>query len=88
MNETMSTSGNAGQRTQRACPITGKPIDKDLYVEQDNKRIHVCCTDCLNAVRSSFPAYAEQLESQGIDLSIEADEAITAQSMWFQRRAA
>lgn len=58
------------KKVQENCPITGKPIDKKLFVDQDGKRIYVCCTRCPDAVKKDFPKYAKQLEDQGIDLTI------------------
>lgn len=61
------------KKVQTTCPITGKPIDKKLFVDQDGKRIYVCCPHCPDAVKKDFPKYAKQLEDQGIDLTIPKD---------------
>jgi YHS domain-containing protein len=36
-----------GQIVQVACPVTGKPINKDDTVESGNAKVSFCCENCL-----------------------------------------
>jgi hypothetical protein len=67
------------KKAQTTCPITGKPIDKKLFVDQDGKRIYVCCTKCPDAVKKDFAKIAKDLEAKGIDLTIPKDAAKPAE---------
>lgn len=31
---------------QTLCPVMGKPINKDVYVEYEGKKVYFCCPDC------------------------------------------
>ena len=54
--------------TQTMCPVMNEPIDKDLYVDYDGKRIYVCCYGCLDTVKADPAKYVKQLESEGVVL--------------------
>jgi YHS domain-containing protein len=50
---------------QTACPVTGDPIDKKLYVDYKGKRIYVCCSGCLATVKKNPEKYIKKLEKMG-----------------------
>lgn len=50
---------------QTTCPVMGGTINKKLFVEQDGKRIYVCCAGCIDPLKKDFNKYAAKLESQG-----------------------
>ncbi len=52
-------------RPQESCPIMGEPINKKLYVDQDGKRIFVCCPGCIPKVRANFAVCESKLASIG-----------------------
>ncbi|HBM17308.1 MAG TPA: hypothetical protein DD381_13355 [Lentisphaeria bacterium] len=54
--------------TQTLCPVMNEPIDKDLYVDYEGKRIYVCCYGCLDTVKEDPAKYIKQLESKGVIL--------------------
>ncbi|MFP4382093.1 MAG: hypothetical protein ACLFUS_16450 [Candidatus Sumerlaeia bacterium] len=56
-------------KEQSMCPVMNKKINKSLYVDNDGKRIYVCCRSCLGKVKADFDKYAEKLEEKGVDLS-------------------
>jgi YHS domain-containing protein len=31
---------------QKTCPITGKPIDKSVFVEYNGQKVYFCCPEC------------------------------------------
>lgn len=53
---------------QSTCPIMGSKIDKSLYVDHAGKRIYVCCSGCLTAVKANPEAVIAKLEAQGVEL--------------------
>lgn len=53
---------------QTTCPVMGGKIDKSLYVDHDGKRIYVCCSGCIGAIKADPQKYIKQLEDAGIVL--------------------
>lgn len=59
----------ATAKAQTTCPVMkGNPINQKLFVDQDGKRIYVCCSGCIGPVKKNFAKYAKQLESEGVVL--------------------
>ena len=59
----------AAAKTQTTCPVMkGNPINPKLFVEQDGKRIYVCCAGCIGPVKKDFARYAKQIEADGVVL--------------------
>jgi YHS domain-containing protein len=54
--------------TQTICPVMKSPIDRELFVDFEGKRVYVCCSTCLAAVRKDPAKYVKQLEDEGIVL--------------------
>jgi|WetSurMetagenome_2_1015567.scaffolds.fasta_scaffold480834_1 hypothetical protein len=52
-------------KLQTTCPVTGDPINKKLYVDYKTKRIYVCCSSCLDAVKKEPEKYIKKLENMG-----------------------
>jgi YHS domain-containing protein len=52
-------------KPQTTCPVTGDPINKNLYVDYKGQRIFVCCADCIDMVKKSPKKYIKKLESMG-----------------------
>ncbi|MFH0879886.1 MAG: hypothetical protein V2A34_09255 [Lentisphaerota bacterium] len=55
-------------KTQTVCPVMGGPIDKDLYVDCEGKRVFVCCKMCRQKVQKDAAKYIKLLEEQGVTL--------------------
>ena len=53
---------------QRTCPITGKPIDRRLFVDYEGKRIFLCCPACVGPVKGDPAKYVKELRAKGIQL--------------------
>ena len=63
-NKTVATG-----KAQTTCPVMpGNPIDKALFVDANSKRIYVCCTGCIGAVKKDPAKYIKQMEADGIVL--------------------
>jgi hypothetical protein len=50
---------------QTVCPVMGTPINKDLFVDKDGKRVYVCCKECLEPLEKDFAKYLEKLHELG-----------------------
>lgn len=50
---------------QKTCPVMGGEINKELFVEQDGKRIYVCCEGCIEQVKNNFSQQVEKLAEMG-----------------------
>lgn len=64
----------AGAGDQTTCPMMGTPIDKELYVDHDGKRIYVCCAKCLAPIEENPDKYVKELEAKGVTLATVAAE--------------
>jgi hypothetical protein len=54
----------------------GGEIDKSLYVEQDGKRIYVCCEGCIEELEKNFSTYEAKLIESGQTVEL-ASAAVT-----------
>jgi YHS domain-containing protein len=54
---------------QTACPITGKGINKDIYVDHDGNRIYLCCPGCKERTTADADKIISRLQAQGIKLA-------------------
>jgi hypothetical protein len=56
-------------KKQTLCPIMAdNPINKNLFVDYDGKRIYVCCRGCIGVVKKDPAKYIALLEKEGITL--------------------
>jgi hypothetical protein len=56
-------------KKQTVCPIMeGNPINTNLFVDAEGKRIYVCCKGCLAPVKKDAAKIIAKLEKEGITL--------------------
>ncbi len=55
-------------KPQAACPVSGKPINKDVYVDYQGQRIYFCCPACPDQFRKDPEKYFAQFEKDNIEL--------------------
>ncbi|MBW7998179.1 MAG: hypothetical protein FVQ81_16740 [Candidatus Glassbacteria bacterium] len=55
-------------KTQTACPLSSKQIDKEIYADHDGKRVYFCCADCKAAFEKDPAKIISKLEAQGVKL--------------------
>ncbi len=60
----------ADLKPQSTCPVLGSPIDKNLYVDYQGKRIYVCCAGCIDQVKKDPAKYIEKLRKSGQSVEI------------------
>lgn len=59
---------HAEKKSQTTCPVSGKEIKKDLFVEHKGERLYVCCNSCLVKVKKRPGRYVKKLKAEGITL--------------------
>lgn len=55
---------------QKTCPVMGRAINRNLYVEHKGKKLYVCSEACLETVKKDPAQYAKKIAEQ-----IEQDKA-------------
>lgn len=65
-------------KTQTVCPMSGKPINKEVYVDQDGKRVYFCCLDCVKEFKADPAKSMLKMKEEGIIL---ADAPMKMQSV-------
>lgn len=56
-------------KKQTNCPVmTKNPVNPELYVDVNGKRIYVCCAGCIAKIKADPDTYIKQLEAEGIVL--------------------
>ncbi len=64
-----AASTNKVAKVQTLCPVmSGNPINKDLFVDAEGKRIYVCCKGCIGTIKKNPAKYIKQMEADGIVL--------------------
>ena len=56
-------------REQTLCPVMGREIDKDYYVDYEGKRVYFCCQSCVETFKNNPEKYMQKLKDQGISLA-------------------
>lgn len=51
---------------QTVCPVMGGEINRNLYVDYENKRIYMCCKACLEMFKKNPQKYIKASEEKGI----------------------
>ena len=54
-------SVSAGGIEQTMCPVLEAPIDKNVYVEYEGKRVYFCCTMCKDQFLKEPQKYLAKL---------------------------
>jgi YHS domain-containing protein len=52
----------AEETTQKLCPIMGNPINKELFVEYEGKKIYFCCAGCPEKFKENPEKYLKNLK--------------------------
>jgi YHS domain-containing protein len=55
-------------KPQTECPVTGKPIDREVSVEHDGKRIYFCSPGCIKEFRAHRAKYLDKMKRAGVKL--------------------
>jgi hypothetical protein len=60
-----TAAGAKHLKPQTLCPIMGGPVDRNLFVDYNGKRIYVCCEGCLAQVKSDPEGAIKKLAATG-----------------------
>jgi len=58
---TDSNTTAAAETEQTTCPVMGKPINKDLFVEYQDKKVYFCCKGCKEKFQQEPEKYLDKL---------------------------
>jgi YHS domain-containing protein len=64
MHEHASMSQTASQTAateQTTCPVMGGPIDKNIFVEYQGKKVYFCCKGCVDTFKADPEKYVAKL---------------------------
>lgn len=56
-------------KPQTACPVSGKAVNPQVFVDYQGQRIYFCCAGCPAAFRKDPEKYFAQFEKEGIQLA-------------------
>jgi len=56
------------KKPQLACPIMGRAINKDLYVDSNGWRVYACCKGCVARMKDDPAKYVKELQDAGVQL--------------------
>ena len=57
-----NTVAAAGETIEQTiCPVMKNPIDKDVYVEYQGKKVYFCCEDCKETFAKNPEEYIKDL---------------------------
>lgn len=55
-------------KAQTICPIMGREINKDKYVDYNGKRIYLCCNACIKIFNKDPEKIMKKFKEDGIEL--------------------
>jgi YHS domain-containing protein len=55
---------------QHKCPVMGKEVNKELFVDYDGKRVFFCCQMCVDKFKKDPNTYLKKLLDEGVSLEI------------------
>jgi YHS domain-containing protein len=53
-------------KPQTVCPVSGKPIDKNYYVDHNGKGIYFCCPNCPAEFNKDPEKYMKKMADEGV----------------------
>ena len=59
------------QIAQTSCPVMGRPISKDIYLDHKGRRVYFCCQMCVGTFKEDPETYLKKLD-EGLQKAPEA----------------
>jgi YHS domain-containing protein len=56
-----ATTQVAAATEQKICPVMGNPIDKNVFIEYQGKKVYFCCEDCKSKFLADPEKYIAKL---------------------------
>jgi YHS domain-containing protein len=57
-------AAGAAEIAQKICPVMGNPIDPNIYVDYNGRRIYFCCNMCPETFKKDPEKYIAKLNEQ------------------------
>jgi len=57
-------SAAATEIAQKACPVTGDPIDPKVYTDYNDRRVYFCCSACETTFKKDPAKYLKIVDDQ------------------------
>jgi YHS domain-containing protein len=54
-------AGKAVATEQTTCPVMGNPIDKNIFIEYQGKKVYFCCKGCPDIFKANPEKYVAKL---------------------------
>ena len=61
-------SGGQAVKKQTLCPVMGGPVNPNIFVDYEGKRVYFCCNACPEMFKKNPEKYIKKLEAEGITL--------------------
>lgn len=75
-----AVSASAGV-TNTMCPVMeGEPVDPEIFIEHEGRRIYLCCDLCVEKFRANPARYADQLAQVMPPVELQSARVVTASS--------
>lgn len=67
-------SAPAEEIAQKSCPVMGNPINPDIYVDHEGRRVYFCCQACVAKFKADPETYLAKLDSSSQETGSEAGQ--------------
>ena len=64
----LEAAGITLAKLQTICPVMGRPIDKQFYVDHEGQRVYLCCPMCVQKFKADPEKYLKKMEAAGVVL--------------------
>ena len=54
----------AGEIAQKTCPVMGRPINPEVYVDHEGRRIYFCCQACVAKFKADPEKYLAKVDEE------------------------
>jgi YHS domain-containing protein len=62
--QTQAPEGAAGAIAQKTCPVMGNPINPNIYMDYNDRRIYFCCTMCPDMFKKDPEKYLKKVDEE------------------------
>lgn len=66
-------AAQASARVQKTCPVSGKPVNKNTFIEYEGQKVYFCCNECPAKFKASpekhLPALYRQIYPQRVQVT-------------------
>ncbi len=59
-----SGTAETPRTAQKTCPVMGNPIDPDIFVDYEGRRIYFCCKACIPAFKKNPARYLKVVDAE------------------------